>query len=115
MSVANVVLTAAKRPMLSVFSAAPLLPLMLIAHWIVIPRAEAIGAAAVTTTFAAIGAGVAFVLVGRTWGASPPWSTCARSAVLAAMASTAAWLWPAPGPWLVSKLALVSLLVAGGS
>jgi hypothetical protein len=42
------------------------------------------------------------------------WSTCARSAVLAAMAFVAAWLWPAPGLWLVSKLALVSLLVAGG-
>jgi O-antigen/teichoic acid export membrane protein len=114
MSIAHAVLTAAERPMRSVYNVVPLLPLVVVAHWIVIPRAGAIGAAAVTTAFATIGAGVAAVLVGRTWGAFPPWATWARSAVLSGVAFAAASHWPAPGLWLAPKLAVVSLVVVGG-
>jgi O-antigen/teichoic acid export membrane protein len=114
MNVANAVLTAAERPMLSVYNAVPLLPLVLVAHWIVIPRAGAVGAAAVTATFASIGAIVGAVLVGRVWGAFPPWTTCARCLVLAVVAFVAAHSWQTPGIWLIAKLALVSALVVGG-
>src|SRR5262249_50974946 len=110
----NAVLTAAERPMLSVYNAVPLLPLVLVAHWIVIPRAGAVGAAAVTATFASIGAIVGAVLVGRVWGAFPPWTTCARCLVLAVVAFVAAHSWQTSGIWLVAKLALVSALVVGG-
>ena len=84
------------------------------AHSIVIPRYGAVGAAAVTTTFAAVGAGIAVLFVGRVWGAIPSWATCLRSAVLAVLAFAAMRLWPASGFWLVAKLALTSLFVVGG-
>jgi O-antigen/teichoic acid export membrane protein len=114
MSIANAILTAAERPVLSVYNVAPLLPLAVVVHSIAIPRWGAVGAAAVTTAFAAVGAGVAVVLVGRVWGTIPYWATCLRSSVLAVLAFAATRLWPASGLWLVGKLALTSLFVVGG-
>jgi len=114
MTIANAVLTAAERPVLSAYNVAPLLPLAIVAHSIVIPRWGPVGAAAVTTAIAAAGAAIAAALVGRVWGALPSWATCLRSALLAALAFAAVRLWPASGPWLVAKLSIASALVVGG-
>ena len=83
-------------------------------HSFVIPRWGAVGAAAVTTSIAAAGAGIAAVLVGRVWAAFPSWATCLRSALLAVVVFAAARLWPASGFWLVAKLALSILFVVVG-
>ena len=114
MSVANAVLTAAERPVLSVYNVAPLLPLAIVLHSFVIPRWGAVGAAAVTTSIAAAGAGIAAALVCRVWRVFPSWATCLRSTLLAVLVFAAVRLWPASGFWLVAKLALSSLFVVVG-
>ena len=100
------------RPALSVAIAAPLVPLALIGHLLVIPEAGPRGAAAVTLTFAVAGAASLLALVWWARGIRPPVATLARSAVAGAIAYALSAAWPTPGLLLVVKLAAVSGVIA---
>ena len=115
-SVATSVLIASDRAALAALCVWPLVPATAVAMAVVVPRAGAYGAAVVTARGVDL-AGASLTLVGTTLRAWPPVATVARSVGIAlAMGAVAAW-WPAPGLWVVGKVALLCavtpLLFAG--
>jgi O-antigen/teichoic acid export membrane protein/ubiquinone/menaquinone biosynthesis C-methylase UbiE len=114
LSVTNAILTAAGRANWTFIIAAPLVPLALIGHLLMIPRFGSLGAAAVTTTLTVCGAAAAGVAVWLQWRVTLPVASVARSTVLCVVAYVLAAWWPAGGLLLVVKLAAVSMLVLVG-
>ncbi len=113
-SVGTTILTAAGRPGLTLATGAPMLAIALLGHLALIPRFGAIAAAWVTTVVAICGALTATVAAGRAWGFQLPLGTGIRSLALCAFAYGSAASWPAPGLWVVWKLAVIALVIPFG-
>jgi O-antigen/teichoic acid export membrane protein/SAM-dependent methyltransferase len=116
-SVATSVLIASDRAALAALCVWPLVPVTAVAMAVVVPRAGGHGAAVVTAVAVWISAGASLTLVGTTLHAWPPVATGVRSVGIAlTLGAVAAW-WPAPGLWVVGKVALLCavtpLLFAG--
>jgi O-antigen/teichoic acid export membrane protein/ubiquinone/menaquinone biosynthesis C-methylase UbiE len=114
LSVANAILTASGKANWTLIITAPLVPLALIGHLLMIPRFGALGAAAVTTSSTLCGAAAAVGAIWRQWRVTPPVASVARSVVLCVVAYALAAWWPAGGLLLVVKLAAVSMLALVG-
>jgi O-antigen/teichoic acid export membrane protein len=99
------------RPRPAAVLTAPLLPLALLGHVLVVPRFGALGAALVTTTTALAAASLCALVVCRIWPLSLPVGALLKSAAVSAAAYTAAAAWPAAGPMLIVKAAVLSLAV----
>lgn len=111
MVIGNGILAAVDAARASAIALAPLLPLALLLHWLVIPAFGSAGAAAVTASLALLGGAAALALVRWACDASPSVATAARAAVISLVVYQAAWAWPAPGAWLFLKLAAIAALV----
>jgi O-antigen/teichoic acid export membrane protein len=107
------ILTAAGRPALTLALTAGLPPLALAGHLLLIPRFGPLGAALVTTIVAGLCALASLVVVQRVWQIQISGATLVRTLILAGLAWSAAALWPAPGLWVVLKLAVLSFALAG--
>jgi O-antigen/teichoic acid export membrane protein len=110
-SVTGAILTAADRPGWTLVLAAPLPPLALAGHLLLIPRLDALGAALVTTGGAGLGALAAVLAVHRLWRVLPPAASVARSLVVCGLAYALAVLWPAPDAWLLLKLPAITVAI----
>jgi len=93
---------------------APLLPLSLLGHFLLIPRLGAQGAAIVTTITAALSASICTLTALVAWHVRLPVSTLLRSAILGVAAYGAASVWPAPGLLVVVKAAILGVGVLVG-
>ena len=110
-SVGTAVLTAAGRPRLTLAMTVPLPLLAMVGYLVLIPRQGPVGAAAVTSLCAVLGAAVSVIAVYRVCGTAPPRATTARAALVALGAYAAAALWVTPGWLLVLKLPVLGLAV----
>jgi O-antigen/teichoic acid export membrane protein len=110
-SVTTSILTAADQPKWVVTLTAPLIPIVILAHWLIIPQFGALGAALSTTLAATLGAIATMLAVYRTWQILPPYQTLLRSLLVCGFAYAVAFYWSTPGIWLLLKLSLVTLLI----
>jgi hypothetical protein len=90
---------------------APLVPLALACHLIVIPRFGSIGAAAVTTLLAIMGAVEAVFVVYHLWDLVPPAKTLWRSVAVAALVLGFIISWPVSGMLTLVKLVVSSIVI----
>ena len=88
---------------------APLVPMALVGHLIVIPRYGLLGAAGVTTTVGLIGASWAVWSLHHESRIVPPLGTLVRTAGVSAIAFAAAAIWPTPGALVILKLPVIAL------
>lgn len=114
-SLAAGLLVALGRPGPAVVLTAPLLPLALVGHALVVPRWGALGAASVTTTIALLTALVCVVVVCRMWPLDFPRTTLFKSAAISVGMYAAAAVWPAPGPWVLLKAAVLSVVIVAAA
>jgi len=89
--------------------AATMVPVAAAGHLFAIPRWGLIGAALVTSACATLGAVWGVSAVHRHWRVPPPARTLLRSGLICGLAYPLAALWPAQGPWVVFKLALLGV------
>jgi O-antigen/teichoic acid export membrane protein len=113
-TVTTTILTAAGKPSWTSALTAPLVPLAIVGHLLLIPRFGPLGAASVTTLLSGLGGFAGFLAVHRLWGVLPPGATVLRSVLLSVPAYTAAVVWPAAGPMLFVKLSALGLMVVLG-
>jgi len=113
-SVGIALLIARGRVLPAVVLTAPLLPLSLLGHYLLIPRLGALGAAIVTTVTAVLAAGICTAVALRVWQVRLPIGTLLRSVALGVAAYVAASVWPASGLLVVGKVAVLSVLVMVG-
>jgi O-antigen/teichoic acid export membrane protein len=104
-SVTGAILTAAGHPRWTFALVGPLVPLAVAGQLWLVPRYGPLGAAAVTTVLAIIGALAGVLAVGRLWHILPPLTSLLRSAALGGLVYLLAAQWPTPGWWVVPKLA----------
>jgi len=104
-------LVAAGLPRLTFVLTGPLVVVAIGAHIIVVPRFGPIGAAAVTTGLAWLGASAAVLAVCRVWHVAPPGVTLLRSIIISALAYALAVLWSSPGVFLLLKLPAIGLII----
>jgi O-antigen/teichoic acid export membrane protein len=110
-SIVVAILVAAGRPMLGCGVVAPLVPLSIIAHLLIIPRFGAIGAASVTLAWAVSAATVLTIAVYSQWRIFPPAATIVRSIIIAVMAYLLAAWWPVFGLFVFAKLIAIGILI----
>jgi O-antigen/teichoic acid export membrane protein len=113
-SIAMVIMIVANRPGLSFALAGPMLALAIAGHVVLIPALGSVGAAWVTSGLEIAGALAALVMVYRVQRVFAPVATVGRTLLIAGVAWLLAALVPAPGFWLVAKLALISLVIVAG-
>jgi len=111
LSVATSILIAVGKPGWTFALAAPLVPLAVAGHLMVIPRLGAIGASFVTTLLAILGALATVLAVYRLWRILPPAGTLWRSVLACGLAFALAALWPAPGLLLLVKLPVIGVVI----
>lgn len=118
-SVTSTVLTAAGRPGLPLALTAPLLPLALGAHLIMVPRFGPVGAAAVTTIAVWFGTIATMIAVYRQCGVLPAPLTILRAVLITGIVYFLSTAWHFSGVWLIidavglSALILVLLIILG--
>ncbi len=105
------ILIVAEKPRLPVGLIGPLVPIASLAHYLVIPRFGAIGAALMTTALTWVAALVAILAVGRVWEVFPSLGTFLRSIIISSFAYTLALLWLTPGFMLILKLFLIGVFI----
>ncbi|UCE52268.1 MAG: oligosaccharide flippase family protein [Desulfobacterales bacterium] len=110
-NLAIAILTASGKPGWTFLLTGPLVPLALIGHLILIPWLGGVGAAAVTTSFACLGALASVFAVYRIWRILPPIKTILKSIFCAGIALVLATLWPASGTILVFKLLVIITII----
>ena len=110
--VASAVFVAIGKPGRTVWLSAPLVPLALAGHGLFVPRYGAIGAAAVTTGVALVGAAWALGCLNHAWQIVPPAATVARSCLISGVAFFAAAMWSAPGLLILVKLPVLAAVCA---
>jgi O-antigen/teichoic acid export membrane protein len=113
-SIAVVIMIVADRPGLSFALAGPILGLAVVGHIVLIPALGAVGAAWVTSGLEVAGALGALVVVYRLQHVSVPMATVGRTVLIASTAWLLAALLPAPGYWMVAKLASIALVIVVG-
>lgn len=110
-ALASGLLVALGRPWPGVMLTAPILPLAVAAHFFIVPRAGALGAALVTTISALAGAFVCVVVVCVIWPLRAPVGSLAKSAAISVVAYAASASWSTPGALVVVKVLVLSLAV----
>jgi O-antigen/teichoic acid export membrane protein len=113
-SIAVVIMIVANRPGLSFALAGPMLVLAIAGHSVLIPALGSVGAAWVTSALEIAGALAALLIVYRVQRVFAPMATVGRTLLLAGAAWLLAALVPAPGVWVVAKLALIALAIVAG-
>lgn len=108
-TVALTVMTADGHPARTVLFTAPLIPLALAGHLVLIPRYGQFGAAFVTVAVALLSTFVAVVSIGLPWRVWPPLGTFLRSLIIALIVGTASVLWPTPGVLVFAKLMVLGV------
>ena len=109
-TVALTVMTADGHPVRTVLFTAPLIPLALAGHVVMIPRYGQLGAALVTVAVALLSTFVAIMSICMPWRVWPPLGTFLRSVVIALIVGTASVLWPTPGMFVFAKLMVLGTL-----
>jgi O-antigen/teichoic acid export membrane protein len=107
-SITTAVLTALGQPYLAFMLVAPLAPVAVAAHLIVVPRFGPAGAASVTALLAWFAAGAGILAVARRAGVQPPlrsWMWILAITVAAAALSQA---WRPPGAWVLAELTVMA-------
>lgn len=104
------IMTAAGLPARTVLFTAPLVPLALAGHLLLIPRWGAQGAALVTLGVSCVGAVAAVASVYAMWRVLPPVGTLLRSLAVALAVGAAAMWWATPGPFVFAKLIGLGLM-----
>jgi O-antigen/teichoic acid export membrane protein len=108
-SVTTSILIAADRLGLTLALTAPLPVVAGVGYLVLIPRAGAEGAAAVTFGSATLAAFGLVLAVHRVCGVLPPATTALRCSLVAGAAYVAASAWPSSGVWLGVKLATIGV------
>lgn len=109
-TVALTVMTADGYPARTVLFTAPLIPLALVGHLVMIPRYGQLGAALVTVVVALLSTSVAVVSICTPWHVWPPLATFLRSVVIALVLGTASVLWATPGMFVFAKLMILGVI-----
>jgi len=109
-TVSLTVMTADGHPARTVLFTAPLIPLALVGHLVMIPRFGQLGAAFVTVGVSLLSASVAVASIYATWKVLPPLGTFLRSAVIALVLGTVSILWPTPGVFVFAKLIALGMV-----
>lgn len=104
------IMTAAGLPARTVMLTAPLVPLALGGHLLLIPRLGEQGAALVTVAVSFLGASVAVASVYALWKVCPPVGTFLRSLVVGLVVGAASVWWPTPGLFVFAKLILLGMI-----
>ena len=105
------ILIVADKPRLPIGFMGPIIPIASLAHYLVIPRFGAIGAALMTSALSWVAALAAILAVVRIWGVFPSLGTLLRSIMISGLAYTFALLWPAHGFLLILKLLLIGFFI----
>ena len=109
-SVATSVLIASEHASIAALCVWPLVPATAVAMVVVVPAAGAYGAAVITAVAVCLSAGASLAAVGTTVRVWPPVGTALRSVGIAlVLGAVAAW-WPAPGLWVVFKIAMLCVV-----
>jgi O-antigen/teichoic acid export membrane protein len=106
----NSILIACENPSWTLKLTAPLIPIAIALHLIAIPRFGPIGAAAVTTATASLGALAGMIVVHKRMEIRFPIATLLRVLLVSGIAYPLVHLWPAHGFAIVLKLTVASLL-----
>lgn len=106
-STQTAILTATGKPGWTFALAGPLLPLVVVCDLLVIPHFGALGAAAMTTGVAALGALVMTVAVGRLERVPFPYATLGRSLILTVVVAASAASWHTHGAMLLGKFSVL--------
>jgi O-antigen/teichoic acid export membrane protein len=112
-SVTTAILTAAGKPNWTLVLAAPLVPLAICGHRMMIPQWGSIGAAIVATTVASLGAMAGVLMVYRLWQILPPWRSLLRAISICGCAYGLSSL-SLPPHWVLLKLIAISLVILLG-
>jgi O-antigen/teichoic acid export membrane protein len=104
------IMTAAGSPARTVMFTAPLVPLALGGHLLLIPRLGQQGAALVTVVVSFLGASVAVASVYALWKVWPPVGTFLRSLVVGLVVGAASLLWPTSGLFVFAKLIVLGMI-----
>lgn len=112
-SVVSAILIAAGKPHLPFALTTSALPFVFIGYVVVIPRFDVVGGAVVTTCAAVISAFAMLVSAYRVWRIVPPCGSVMRATIGCVSAYALAALWATAGAWLLLKLALITILIAG--
>jgi O-antigen/teichoic acid export membrane protein len=109
-TVALTVMTADGHPARTVLFTAPLIPLALVGHLVMIPRFGQLGAAFVTVAVSLLGASVAVASISAPWKVWPPLGTFLRSVFIALVLGAVSILWPTPGVFVFAKLVVLGMV-----
>jgi len=109
-TVSLTVMTADGHPARTVIFTAPLIPLALVGHLVMIPRFGQLGAALVTVGVSLLSACVAVASISAPWKVWPPLGTFLRSVVIALLLGTASILWPTSGVFVFAKLIVLGII-----
>ena len=104
------IMTAVGLPARTVMFTAPLVPLALGGHLLLIPRLGEQGAALVTVGVSLLGASAALASVYTLWKVWPPVGTLLRSLVVGLAVGAASMLWPTPGLFVFAKLIVLGMI-----
>jgi O-antigen/teichoic acid export membrane protein len=110
-SVSTASLTAAGRPGLTFALSGPLVPLVLAAHLIFVPRFGATGAAAASTVLASLGAVAAMLVIYRQYGVRPGLATLLRIAAITVITYALSSAWQVSGLWIIPKLLAMTAVI----
>jgi O-antigen/teichoic acid export membrane protein len=110
MMVSLTVMTAAGLPARTVMFTAPLVPLALGGHLLLIPRLGQQGAALVTVGVSVLGASAAITSVYALWKVWPPVGTLLRSLVVGLVVGAASLLWSTPGLIVFAKMIVLGII-----
>lgn len=102
------------QPRLPAWSVLPIVPLSLVAQWLIIPRYGSPGAAAVTLAGSVATAALSFLLLQRHWPVALRVSTLVRASILCVPAWWLATWWPATGLAVIAKITVLGAVVLLG-
>ncbi len=108
------IMTAAGLPARTVMFTAPLVPLALGGHLLLIPRLGEQGAALVTVGVSLFGASAAVASVYALWKVWPPIGSVLRSLVIGLIVGTASIVWQTSGLFIFAKLIILGMMSALG-
>jgi len=112
-AVTSAILIASERPIWILCLATPMPVLVLVGHWILIPRLGSLGAALATLLVAGLSAVGNMGAVYLRWQVLPPWITLLRSGVMFTVMFVITSLWSTSGLWLLPRLAILGGIALG--
>jgi O-antigen/teichoic acid export membrane protein len=109
--ISKAILTSLDRPLWILKLTAPMVPLALMGHLVLIPRLGALGAAVVTALVACIGGAVSLISVYRLTRLHAPFKTMMAGSVGSILAFVLAQWWPASGLLVIGKIFVIILMI----